>query len=286
MNRNRLMVGLAVAVLLAFILSAYVYHAFKAAEVKAAGSPALRMTNIVVAAEPLKIGTRLEGSKLKTIQWPSSAKPDGMFSDITEVANRAVITNIAENEPILASNLASTESGAGLSATIPEGMRAISVSVNDVVGVAGFVTPGTMVDVLVTGQSVGAGGGTSVTRTILENIKVLAAGQKMEQDREGKPENVPVITLLVTPEDAGKLTMASTEGKIQLALRNTVDTKATNPAPVLQSALFAGGAPPAPVAPVEKHNGTHKNAAPPPPPPYPVEVIIGDKHEVKNFPNP
>src|ERR1700722_15711262 len=187
MNRNRLMVGLAVAVLLAFILSAYVYHAFKRAEVNAA-APTLRMTTIVVAAEPLKVGTRLDASKVKTIQWPSNSKPEGMFSDITDVANRAVVNNIAENEPILAANLASTESGAGLSATIPEGMRAVSVSVNDVVGVAGFVTPGTMVDVLVTGNTAGNGAGvtTSITRTILENIRVLAAGQKMDQDREGK----------------------------------------------------------------------------------------------------
>jgi pilus assembly protein CpaB len=285
MNRNRLMVGLAFAVLLAFILAAYVYHAFKRAEVNAAG-PVMHMTNIVVAAEPLKIGTRIDGSKVKTIQWPSSSKPEGMFSDVTEVANRAVINNIAENEPILADNLASSESGAGLSATIPEGMRAVSVSVNDVVGVAGFVTPGTMVDVLVTGNTVGANGGSSVTRTILENIRVLAAGQKMEQDREGKPENVPVITLLVTPEDAGKLTMASTEGKIQLALRNTVDTKNTNPAPVLQSTLFSGGAPVIPVA--APTSGKHavvvaKVAAPPP---YSIEVITGTKQETKNFPNP
>ena len=285
MNRNRLMVGLAFAVLLAFILAAYVYHAFKRAEVNAAG-PVMHMTSIVVAAEPLKIGTRIDGSKVKTIQWPSSSKPDGMFSDVTEVANRAVINNIAENEPILAANLASSESGAGLSATIPEGMRAVSVSVNDVVGVAGFVTPGTMVDVLVTGNTVGASGGTSVTRTILENIRVLAAGQKMEQDREGKPENVPVITLLVTPEDAGKLTMASTEGKIQLALRNTVDTKNTNPAPVLQSTLFSGGAPVVPVAAPTSGKHAAVVAKPVAPPPYSVEVITGDKHEVKNFPNP
>jgi pilus assembly protein CpaB len=285
MNRNRLMVGLAVAVVLAFVLSAYVFHAIKAAQVNAS-APTLRMTNIVVAAEPLKIGTRIDGSKVKTIQWPSSSKPEGMFSDVTEVANRAVINNIAENEPILAANLASSESGAGLSATIPEGMRAVSVSVNDVVGVAGFVTPGTMVDVLVTGNTVGASGGSSVTRTILENIRVLAAGQKMEQDREGKPENVPVITLLVTPEDAGKLTMASTEGKIQLALRNTVDTKNTNPAPVLQSTLFSGGAPVVPVA--APTSGKHAAVVVKPvaPPPYSVEVITGDKHEVKNFPNP
>jgi pilus assembly protein CpaB len=285
MNRNRLMVGLAFAVLLAFILAAYVYHAFKRAEVNAAG-PVMHMTNIVVAAEPLKIGTRIDGSKVKTIQWPSSSKPEGMFSDVTEVANRAVINNIAENEPILADNLASSESGAGLSATIPEGMRAVSVSVNDVVGVAGFVTPGTMVDVLVTGNTVGANGGSSVTRTILENIRVLAAGQKMEQDREGKPENVPVITLLVTPEDAGKLTMASTEGKIQLALRNTVDTKNTNPAPVLQSTLFSGGAPVVPVAAPTSGKHTAVVAKPVAPPPYSIEVITGAKQETKNFPNP
>lgn len=259
MNRNRLMVGLAVALLVAFVLAAYVYSAFKKVQVSA-NTPALKMTNIVVAATPLKLGTRLDKSMLKTMPWPSTSKPEGMFSDPMEVANRAVITNISENEPILAEKLASTDSGAGLSATIPEGMRAVSVSVNDVVGVAGFVTPGTMVDILVTGSTVGVGGGGNgtVTRTILENIKVLAAGQKMDVDREGKPENVPVITLLVTPEDAGKLTMASTQGKIQLALRNTVDTKATNPAPVLQSALFAGGAPAPEAAPVrEAHSRCH-----------------------------
>src|SRR5262249_60171002 len=124
------------------------------------------------------------------------------------------------------------------------GMRALSVAVNDVVGVAGFVMPGTMVDVLVTGKVPG-GRGTedSVTRTILENVRVLAAGQKIEQDREGKPQTVPVITLLVSPEDAGKLAMASTEGKIQLALRNTIDTKKVDPPAVLEAALFAGPSP-------------------------------------------
>ena len=120
-------------------------------------------------------------------------------------------------------------------------MRAISVAVNEVVGVAGFVTPGTMVDVLVTGRLAGTeqNGNTNITKTILENVRVLAAGQKIEQDREGKPQTVPVITLLVTPDDAAKLAMGSTEGKIQLALRNTIDTKKTDPAPILQAALFS-----------------------------------------------
>ena len=154
----------------------------------------------------------------------------GMLTRIEDVDNRALITPVAENEPILEAKLGSTRSGAGLSATIPEGMRALSVSVNEVVGVAGFVIPGTMVDVLVTGNL--PGGSTNVTRTILENVRVLAAGQKIEQDRDGKPQTVPVITLLVSPEDAAKLTMAANQGKLQLALRNTVDTKVVAPSPV------------------------------------------------------
>ena len=109
---------------------------------------------------------------------------------------------------------------------------------------------------------------------------MLAAGQKVQQDRDGKPQTVPVITLLVTPADASKLTMASTEGKIQLALRNTIDTKTTNPPAVLQGSLFA----PAPAPVVERHAVAQKPAAPPAP--YTVEVITGAKHEVKEFPRP
>src|SRR6202030_1104364 len=160
---------------------------------------------------------------------------------------------------------------------IPEGMRALSVAVNDVVAVAGFVIPGTMVDVLVTGQV--AGGGGNITRTILENVRVLAAGQKIEQDRDGKPQPVPVITLLVTPEDASRLTMASTQGKLQLALRNTIDTKVVSPAPVMQATLFGGALPAPPV----KHAGSSK-APPAPPPVYVIEVITGNKRENKSFP--
>jgi pilus assembly protein CpaB len=182
------------------------------------------------------------------------------------------------NEPILEGKLAPKEGGAGLSATIPDGMRAVSVSVNDVIGVAGFVVPGTMVDVLVTG-------GTSygnVTRTILENVRVMAAGQKVEQDREGKPQTVPVITLLVSPEDANSLTMASTQGRIQLALRNTLDSKKVDPPPVLQAFLF-GGTPPPPPTVAKNLHPTPKPAAAPPPEAFNVEVIRGDKKEESKF---
>jgi pilus assembly protein CpaB len=277
MNRNRMLIGLGIAIVFALFLSTFVYRAFQSAS---AIKP-VTTEHIVVAAQPLQVGTRVDASNLRLIPWPSGEPVAGMFTRIADCANRAVITPLAENEPILESKLAATQSGAGLPATIPEGMRALSVAVNDVVGVAGFVIPGTMVDVLVTGKVAdsGHGGEQNITRTILENVKVLAAGQKIEQDREGKPQNVPVVTLLVTPDDAARLTMASTEGKIQLSLRNTVDTRLLMPASVLQDSLFSGGAP-APKRP------TVAKYVPPPPSPYVVEVITGNKRENKSFPNP
>jgi pilus assembly protein CpaB len=274
MNRNRLIIGLVVAVAVAFILATFVYRVFKQASI----TPVAKATqHIVVASVPLQLGTRLDANNVKLVDWPAGLPVAGMMMRIEDVANRALITPVAQNEPIMEAKLASQQSGAGLSATIPEGMRALSVSVNEVVGVAGFVIPGTMVDVLVTGN-IPAGSGT-VTRTILENVRVLAAGQKIEQDRDGKPQTVPVITLLVNPEDAAKLTMAANQGKLQLALRNTVDTKLVSPAPVLQATLFGGASPAQPV----KHVGSSK-APPAPPPAYVIEIITGNKRENKSFP--
>ena len=276
MNQNRLIIGLTVAVVAGLFLSTFVYRTLKRAS---AMRPAAVTQHIVVAAGPLQLGTRLDANNVRLIPWPEGEPVAGMFTRVEDCANRALITPLAENEPVLEGKLAAQQSGAGLPATIPEGMRALSVAVNDVVGVAGFVIPGTMVDVLVTG-SAGGGGNQNVTRMILENVRVLAAGQKVEQDRDGKPQTVPVITLLVSPEDAAKLTMGSNQGKIQLALRNTIDTKQVSPAPVLQAALFGGAAPTPP------KRSTAPNAPPPPPPMYVIEVITGSKRENKTFPNP
>jgi pilus assembly protein CpaB len=280
MNQNRMFLGLVIAIVIAFGLSTYVYKQFK----QVSSVKPVATGHIVVAASPLQLGTRVEASNLRLIAWPADEPIAGMFTRIEDCANRALITAVAANEPILDAKLAAKESGAGLPATIPQGMRALSVAVNDVVGVAGFVMPGTMVDVLVTGKiggQSGSGSEQSITRMILENVRVLAAGQKIESDREGKPQTVPVITLLVSPEDAGKLAMASTEGKIQLALRNTIDTKRVEPPSVLEAALFSGVGPAPP-----KHTGpVVKTAAPAPPSPYVIEVITGNKRENKSFPN-
>lgn len=278
MNQNRMLLGLAVAVVVAFLLSTVVYRQFQ----KASSVKPVVTGHIVVAAKPLVLGTRVDASNLRLIPWPSGEPVAGMFTRIEDCTDRALMADVATNELILDNKLAPKEAGAGLPAVIPQGMRALSVAVNDVVGVAGFVTPGTMVDVLVTGKIEGGSHGTedTITRTILENVRVLAAGQKIEQDREGKPQTVPVITLLVSPEDAGRLAMASTEGKIQLALRNTVDTKKVGPPSVLEATLFSGAAPAAP-----KRPGPVKVAPPAPASPYVIEVITGNKRENKSFPN-
>jgi pilus assembly protein CpaB len=279
MNTNRLLIGLVIALVIAFLLSSFVYKQFQKASVVAPSST----QSLVVAAVPLPLGTRLDASNTRIIQWPANQKVAGMFSRTEDVANRAIVTPLAENEAVIEGKLAPKESGAGLSATIPEGMRGVSVAVNEVVGVAGFVTPGTMVDVLVTGRQMGKENtGGDITRTILENIRVLAAGQKVEQDREGKPQTVAVITLLVTPDEASKLTLAATDGRIQLALRNTVDTKKNDPPTILQADVFT---PTGQKPQVKRSGGGKKSTAPVVPPPYVIEVITGNKRENKSFPN-
>lgn len=281
MNTNRLLVGLVVALVIAFLLSSFVYKQFQKASVTQPTST----QPLVVAAVPLPLGTRLDASNTRIIQWPSNQQVAGMFSKKEDVLNRAIITPLAENEPVLEGKLAPKESGAGLSATIPEGMRGVSVAVNEIVGVAGFVIPGTMVDVLVTGHPVGSGGANGdITRTVLENVRVLAAGQKVEQDREGKPQTVAVITLLVSPDDASKLVMASNDGRIQLALRNTVDTKKNDPPTIQQADLFTATGPKLTLKHPVSAGGPKKGAAPAPPPPYVIEVITGNKRENKSFP--
>ncbi len=272
MNRNRMIIGLVIAVALGLVVAIIVA---RMAQRRVVLQP-IATQKIVVAAAPLNLGTRLRAEQLQLLPWPAGQPMQGMFTRIEDCVGRALTSPVLENEAILENKLAPKEAGAGLAATIPEGMRALSVRVNEVIGVAGFVIPSTSVDVLVTGSA--GGQANSVTRTVLENIRVLAAGQKIEQDKDGKPQSVPVITLLVTPEDANKLTMASTEGKIQLALRNTIDTKKVDPPAVYEASLFGG-------MPAAKPSA-RRRIAPPPPPAFVVEMIVGTKRESKSFPNP
>jgi pilus assembly protein CpaB len=194
---------------------------------------------VVVAARDLPVGSVLAATDVKVVEWPATAVPPGYATDPRSVVGRGLITSVSANEPLLARKMASMEEGGGLPIVIPEGMRAVSVKVDEVIGVAGFVLPGTRVDVLAT-LSPTSGNNESATRVILQNVQALAAGQTIQRDAEGTPQTVTVITLLVNPEDAEKLTLAATEGQIQLALRNTldmgqVDTKGVDAGTLVQS---------------------------------------------------
>ena len=182
---------------------------------------------IVLAARPLAVGMTVQEADVKLIDWPGGVMPVGFIGSVKEAVGRGVITPIAENEPLLAAKLSAKDAGSGLQVAIRDGMRALSVRVDEVVGVAGFVLPGTRVDVLITlNPNPTLNRPVSISRTILQNIEVLASGQVTQPDQDGKPIKVSVVTLLVTPDQAELLSLAAQQGRIQMTLRNTLDTTA------------------------------------------------------------
>lgn len=202
-------------------------------------------TQIAVAARAMLVGSVVTPEDVRLVEWPLDAVPPGYSGSVEEVVGRGLITPVAANEPLLDGKLASKEAGGGLPIVIPEGMRAVSVKVDEVIGVAGFVLPGTRVDVLVTIDPPEEGGGTA-TRIVLQNVQTLAAGQTIQRDAEGKPQTVTVITLLVDPEQAEKLTLAATEGRIHLALRNTLDMAQVETEGIKKASLLQLGPEPQP----------------------------------------
>jgi len=233
---------------------------------------------VIVAANDLDIGAEISRDDIRVIDWPTSAVPANAISDPQEVIGRGIIMPMIQNEPFLPLKLSSKDGGGGLPPAIPPGLRAVSVKVNEVIGVAGYVLPGTRVDVVATVNPTQQP--TDVTsKVILTNVQVLAAGTKIERDVEkNKPIAVSVVTLLVDPSESEKLTLAANEGKIQLALRNPLD-KATPVTRGVKPAVLLGV-----VATTPRQVGTVAKHTPPPPPPADptVEIIRGDKraHEV------
>jgi pilus assembly protein CpaB len=221
---------------------------------------------LVVAVQPLPMGSVISAESIKITEVPVKLFPKGGFSRKEDVLDRPVISPIEPEEPVVEARIAAKGSGVGLGPMIPPGMRALSVRVNDVVGVAGFVLPGMRVDVLVTGHPPGRED--TVTTTVLQNIPVLSAGQSIQADAKGQPINTAVVTLLVSPPQAEALTLANSEGHIQLVLRNSTDQQvAATPGRRLGD-LYAIDRPAAAAAP--------KSAAPPAPrktPPAPRPVV-------------
>ena len=233
MNR-RLVTILLAAFVVAALCSVLVYRlvGMRIAAVKPQPS-----TRVVAAATDIKIGTVLAAPDLTTVQIMGTV-PKSAILDAKNAIGRGVTSSLYAGEPILEDRLAPVGSGGGLAATIKDGMRAIAVRVDQVVGVAGFVLPGMRVDILVSGTPPNAaasgGGNNTQVRTILQNIEVLSAGTDIQKDAEGKPQQVQVVNLLVTPEQAQVLALASNETRIQLVLRNPLDTKV---APVQGTAM-------------------------------------------------
>ena len=231
---------------------------------------------VVVAASDLDVGADITKNDLRIIDWPANAVPAGAISNPDEIVGRGLIFPVIQNEPILPMKLASKDAGAGLPPAIPPGLRAVSVRVNEVIGVAGYVLPGTHVDVVAT-VSPNQSQGDITSKVILTNVMVLAAGTKIERgdSDKNKPMPVSVVTLLVDPDEAERLTLASTEGKIQLALRNPLDKSAPQ-TPGIRPAALLGFAPAARPAATTRRIAA---AAPPKadPPPPTVEIIRGDK---------
>jgi pilus assembly protein CpaB len=222
---RRFLTVLAMSIVLALVVSA-IFYQMSAGGARSKPKQA-ELRDLVAAAQPLPVGSTIKRAELKVIKVPVDMFPRGGFSKVEEVIDRPIVSNILLDEPILEGRLAARGSGLGLAPIIPAGMRAVSLRVNDVVGVAGFVLPGMRVDVLVTGRPPEYKG--TITTTVLQNILVLSAGQTLQPESRGQAINTPVVTLLVTPAQAETLTLAGNEGRIQLVLRNGNDqlTQAT-----------------------------------------------------------
>jgi pilus assembly protein CpaB len=270
MNRSRMFILAVVAFIVAIGVTLATYRALRDRL-----QPTDDMTQIVVAAQSVSLGARITEADLRMAPWPRAIPLQGSFQKISDVVGRGAIVSMIPNEPLLDSKLAPVGSAGGVTAAIPDGMRAVGVKVNDVIGVAGFVLPGSRVDVILSG-SPGKNGEVEMSKVILENIQVLTAGQNVTRDDNGKPQNVQVVTLLVTPDESQKLALASVDGRIQLALRNPLDLARMNPDAVRRESLYgASSAPPATPAPKQ----VARKIAPPPPPqvviaPAPDPVVV------------
>src|SRR5579863_266357 len=279
MNRTRfLMIGV-----LALALGAFAgLYAYK--NLQSRTGPTESGVDVIVAADDIQVGTKIEEHDVRIAKLPPGSLPANTYSKRSQVLGHGVVVPIAKGEFILPSKLAAEEAGAGLPSLIPNGMRAVSVRVNEVVSVAGFVIPGTRVDVLLTGTP--EGGNDQQTTTVLQNVRVIAAGHTLEHSATGDAQNTAVITLLVSPDDAQRLTLASSQGHIQLSLRSPLDTKQDDVASSSARGLYKGAAPV--INPVRSVHPAviKKSVAPIPSSPsvVSVEVIEGDKKkETVNF---
>jgi pilus assembly protein CpaB len=276
MNRSRLLMigGLALAV--GLLVSYTVFN-----RLKASSGNSEHTMEVMVAADDIQIGAKISDRDVRLASFPETSVPPNAFSRKSQVLGRGAVLPISKGDFILPNKLAALDAGAGLPSMIPQGMRAVSVRVNDVVSVAGFVQPGTRVDVLATGNQ--GSSNERQTTTVLENVLVAAVGKNLDPNASPDAPQAPVITLFLSPDDAQKLTLASQEGRIQLALRNPLDTKKGAAGAARASSLYPGQAPLVTETKPKPHKVVAKATTPPPPTAYQVEMIRGSKRDETKF---
>jgi pilus assembly protein CpaB len=282
MNRQtRTLIVVAVAIVAATVASYGTYRALSLTPQKPVELPTKKA---VVAAKPMPLGTLITRDTIKVVDWPAQTPLQGGFSTVDEVVDRGLITSVVENEPIIENKLAPKEAGAGLSPTIKPGMRAISIRVNEVIGVAGFVVPGSRVDIVTILKN--TTGGDTVSRVVVGNVTVLSAGTRYDQDEartDAKAIRSTVVTLMVDPLDADRIALAQSQGELMLTLRHPLDGEPTDDRSIRLASLLSGvaDAAPRPAAPAVRRVAAAPVPPSPPPPPvaraYTVETIRAAK---------
>lgn len=303
MRNKRLIIALAAAIVFGLI-AAYSVSRYLAS----AQAYTKNLNNVVVAKVEIPVGERIIAEHLSVVQFPKNVTPEGTFQKIDDkIVGRVALLRIAPREPLTESRLAPIGSAGGLSSVIPEGYRAMTVKVDDVVGVSGFILPGTLVDIVVVIQPPKGSGQQEdmVSKIVLQNIKVLASGQNIDKPKNEKEgQRVKAVTLQVTPEQAEKLALASNEGRLQLVMRNSVDqgdevTPGANKKSLLsgeraqqvpepgissKSTTFTGVRRYRPRTPRTANNAVKTNVLAPAPPRPSIEVIEGAKKKSVDFP--
>lgn len=288
---RRLFLVLGLSLLVALIISSVFYFQVVG---RSAPKKDANVKEIVVAARQLEVGVTIKDSDVRLDKTSPGLFPKGAFSKMEDVLDRPVVNRILADEPVQEGRLALRGSGLGLAPIIPVGMRAVTVRVSDVAGVAGFVLPGLRVDVLVTGRPAGSEG--TVTTTCLQNVLVLSAGQNIQPDARGQAISTPTVTLLVSPAEAETLILAGNEGRVQLVLRNSADQTVEKTPGSDINTLYSGRArvtpPAAEPAPKPKAAPRLKpmtiasapTPAPTPAPPPEIVVIRGNQRTVEVVP--
>jgi pilus assembly protein CpaB len=290
MNKTRILIAIGAAVLLALFASVGAYR-FLSDRGRMAEQARLQTAGVVVASVDIPLASTINADQVSVRPWPKENLPKAIFGDPKMVVGRVARREFVVGEPIIESKLVPAGNSAGiLSLKVPAGMRAFTVQVNEVVGVGGFINPDARVDVVLTTR-LAAQGAPQISKIVLEDVWVLAAGQTIER-RDNKPITVNTVTLAVTPEDAERLALAVHDGKINLILRNFIDNAVVATTGVDKNRLLTSSRPAAPAG--EKGTGAPKRSArkktpqAPPPPAvtrtvHVVEIIKGTKHSEERF---